>query len=248
MSLAQKPIAEIATGTVADGDKIIIYKSGENSPRQTLVSALQDHVLEAVDLDATELGFLDGVTAGTAAASKAVVLDASKGISTITSATITTLTLTNAAVVAGQEYQLAMAGAKVGATAGWVVKGAADLYEATCPASQTASTLVIPVGGLKVGWTITGFKIAAQIESAGNTVTLDADLRKQTNAAGDPTDASVGAITQVSVTADTASAAEKTGLTEVVAADEWLYILITATTAAATDIRFLGCTVTVTEG
>lgn len=46
------------------------------------------------DISTTELGFIDGVTAGTAAASKAVVLNASKGISTITSATITTLTST----------------------------------------------------------------------------------------------------------------------------------------------------------
>lgn len=45
-------------------------------------------------LSSTEAGYLDSVTAGTAAASKAVVLDGSKGISTITSATITTLTST----------------------------------------------------------------------------------------------------------------------------------------------------------
>ena len=44
----------------------------------------------------TELGYVDGVTPGTAAASKALVLNASKGISTITSATITTLTSTTA--------------------------------------------------------------------------------------------------------------------------------------------------------
>lgn len=43
-------------------------------------------------LSAAELTFLDGITAGTATASKAVVLDSSKGISTITSATVTTLT------------------------------------------------------------------------------------------------------------------------------------------------------------
>lgn len=43
------------------------------------------------EVSLTELGVLD-VTAGTATASKAVVLDASKGIATITSATITTLT------------------------------------------------------------------------------------------------------------------------------------------------------------
>lgn len=39
-----------------------------------------------------EIGVLDAVTPGTAAASKAVVLNSSKGISTITSATITTMT------------------------------------------------------------------------------------------------------------------------------------------------------------
>lgn len=147
----------------------------------------------------------------------------------------------------GQEYQLG-SGSKVGATAGWVVGGATNLGElATLPASQTGSTLVIRVLGLKIGWTVTAFKIEAQIESAGGTVTLDADLRKQTNAAADPTDASVGAITQVSVTADTKVEASKTGLAEVVAADESLYILITATTAASTDIRLLYPTVTVTE-
>lgn len=41
----------------------------------------------------TELGYVDGITPGTATASKALVLNASKGISTITSATITNLTV-----------------------------------------------------------------------------------------------------------------------------------------------------------
>lgn len=134
---------------------------------------------------------------------------------------------------------------KIGATAGWAVNGAANLSESTLPASQTASTLVVPIYGLKVGDTITGFKVSAQIESAGGAVTLDGNLRKMTNAAADPSDASVGSITQVAVTADTAVAAEKTGLAEVVAFGEWFYVLLTATTAASTDIRFLGITVTV---
>lgn len=51
-------------------------------------------VVDGTNISATEIGYLDGVTAGTATASKAVVLDASKGITTITSATITTLTST----------------------------------------------------------------------------------------------------------------------------------------------------------
>lgn len=44
------------------------------------------------NISPTELGFIDGVTAGTAAANKALVLNGSKGIATITSATITTVT------------------------------------------------------------------------------------------------------------------------------------------------------------
>lgn len=146
----------------------------------------------------------------------------------------------------GQEYQLS-GPPKVGGTAGWVVAGATNLYEATLPASQTGSKLIVPVRGLKIGWTITGFRIIAQIESAGGAVTLDADLRKLTNAAADPADASIGAITQVSVTADTAVAAEKTGLSEVIAATEWPYLEITGTTAASTDVRYLGTIIIVTE-
>lgn len=49
-------------------------------------------------ISAPELGFLDAVVAGTAAASKALVLGASKDIATITSATITTLTSTTVTV------------------------------------------------------------------------------------------------------------------------------------------------------
>lgn len=41
-------------------------------------------------ISGTEIGFTDGVTAGTALASKALVLDSSKGIATITSLTATT--------------------------------------------------------------------------------------------------------------------------------------------------------------
>lgn len=147
----------------------------------------------------------------------------------------------------GQEYAFSLAGAKAGATAGWVVGAGDNLQQATLPQSQTASTLVIPVGGLKVGDTITAFKLFGQIESAGNGVTVDADLRAQTNVAADPTDASIGAITQVSVTADTAMSATKSALSSVVTATKAYYILVTATTGASTDIRLLGFSVTVTS-
>lgn len=162
-----------------------------------------------------------------------------------TSAGLSTLLMPRAA----QKYVM-KAGAKVGGTAGWVVAAADNVHLITCPASQTGSTLVIPISGLKVGWTITGFHLIGQIESAGNAVTVDAALRKQTAAAADVSDASVGAITQLSVTADTimsASNTRKASLSEVIAADETFYALITATTGASTDIALQGVAVEVTE-
>ena len=131
--------------------------------------------------------------------------------------------------------------AKVGATSGWTVGGGAvDKGRlATCAASQTAATLVVPVMGLQVGDTIEGFYLQGQIESAGNTVTLGANLRKMTVAAADMTDASVASMTQISKTADSTvneANSAKTGLVEVVGNDESFYVLLTATTGASTDI------------
>ena len=146
-----------------------------------------------------------------------------------------------------QQRLVSIAGAKVGGTAGWTLAAADNVSLATVAASQTGSKLVIPITGLKVGDTITGFNVVGQIESAGGTVTLDADLRKHTAAAADVSDASVGSITQISVTADAIVSAAKTGLTEVVAAGESFYLLLTATTAATTDIALQGATITVTE-
>ena len=136
--------------------------------------------------------------------------------------------------------------AKVGGGAGWVVAGADNLpYVGTMAASQTAGTLIIPIDGLHLGDTITGFKVIAQIESAGGVVTLDADLRAVTNVAAEPTDASIGTIAQVSVTADTAVAEAKTGLNEVVTSGRSYYLKITGTTAAATDVILQHCELTV---
>lgn len=141
---------------------------------------------------------------------------------------------------------------KAGATAGWAMPSAHSGFTnadvAGLPASQTSSTFVIPLSGLKVGDTISAFKIAAQIQSAGGAVTLDADLRKLKVAAADNTDASLGTITQVAVTAQTAVSASKTLATpEVVAADQQYYILLTGTTAASTDIQLIGATISISE-
>lgn len=140
---------------------------------------------------------------------------------------------------------------KVGGTAGFVVAVADNIALVTCPASQTAAKLVVPITGLKVGDIITSFHLIGQIESAGGTATVDADLRKMTAAAADVTDASIGSITQLSVTADTIMSETNTAKTlataDTVGADETFYVLITATTAAATDIALQGVAVVVTE-
>jgi hypothetical protein len=192
-------------------------------------------------LSTAELSWLDGITAGTAAASKALVLDASANLN-FGAGTFTRTGRTRILNTDG----------KAGATAGWAVGGGAvnTGLLATLPASQTGSTLVVPVPGLKVGDTITGFHLIGQIESAGGAVTLDADLRKLTAAAADVADASINTMTQISVTADTAITSANsavTGLTEVVAADETFYLLLTGTTAASTDIALQGVALTVTE-
>lgn len=153
-----------------------------------------------------------------------------------------------AAVRSSQQIVIAAAGkAKVGGTSGWAVAPADNLAVVTLPQSQTASTLVVPVTGLKVGQTITAFSLVGQIESGGNAVTVDANLRKMTAAAADVTDASVASITQISVTADAIISASKSSLSQAVAADESYYILITATTGASCDIALQAVTVTVTE-
>lgn len=151
-----------------------------------------------------------------------------------------------------QQYVQSIANCKVGATAGWVVGAADNLSLATCPVNKTASTLVVPITiPLKVGYTITGYTINGQIESDGNSVTLDADLRKHTEATAGYADASVdgsGAMSQLAKTADYKIVDGKSSITEVVAADESYYLLITATTAAVgVDIEIAGITVTVSE-
>lgn len=163
-----------------------------------------------------------------------------------------TLTPAGSVVRTSQKRIVSAAGcAKAGATAGFVVAAGDNVALVTCPQSQTGSTLVVPITGMKVGDTITSFHLIGQIESGGNAVTVDAALRKMTAAAADVTDASVGAITQLSVTADTImseSNTNKASLTEVVGADETFYVLITVTTGASTDVALHGVAVTVTEG
>lgn len=133
--------------------------------------------------------------------------------------------------------------AKVGATAGWVITGSTNRSHATLPASQTAATLVVPITGIPVGATITAVSCTGQVESAGNNVTLTMDVRKITSAAADNVDASLGTDDVGTLTADTVLSSSNlavTGLAETLAEGECLYVLLTGTTAASTDIDLTG--------
>lgn len=148
--------------------------------------------------------------------------------------------------------RLFTAGAKAGATAGWVVAAATDIHRcATLPASHTNSTLVVPISGLQVGDIITNMFLMGQIESGGNTVTLDWALHKTTTATADIVDSSVQAGSQVTATADrtltSTNCTVALGTPDTVAAGEVFYALLTGTTAAATDIDFQGVGITFTR-
>lgn len=151
-------------------------------------------------------------------------------------------------IITGRRTIYSGGGGKVGAVAGWTVGAADDLFLATLSQlKQSSSTLIIPIGGLKIGDTITGFALTGQMDSAGNTVSVDADLRKMVSSAAGNTDSSVGAITQVSATADTAlnsTTAGKTGLSEVIDEGDNYYVKITGITGATTDIEIQGLVVT----
>lgn len=170
---------------------------------------------------------------------------------TITAATVNTaaLGITGAVTRTAQTYTYTTG--KVGATAGWVVAAAADVYAMTVPASQTSSTLVIPVTGLHVGDIITGGNLVGQVESAGGAVQINVELKKYTAAAADLTPATVSDIVRLtSLTADTILSVTNSTLgvlNETVGADETFYFLVTATTAGSTDIALQGAQLTVTQ-
>ncbi len=159
--------------------------------------------LATAGLDADELAVLNGVTAGTATASKAVVLGASKEIATITSATITTLTSTTvnatnvdagASGTAGSFDVFPTTAAK-GKIALVAADSAGDTTTTITNASHGQATVVtIPDSGLSTSYLAQSTAALTAVEVdvldgavAGNTVAskaalLDSAKALQTNA------------------------------------------------------------------
>lgn len=144
--------------------------------------------------------------------------------------------------------------AKVGATAGWSVGGGAvnTGKVATLPAGQAGATLVLAIQGLKLGQIITRVTLNGSMQSAGNAASLTWDLRRLTSAAAGAGDASITTLAApVAVVANTkvdvANGSRLLPVPYTVVADDSLYLLVTATTAAATTQEIDSLDVTVTE-
>lgn len=212
-------------------------------------SAQTGNALSAVFGDGVRkeiVSILDGTANGSITIPAGANLTLTSGGITITNGN---LTITTGGIIRTITHQCGGGQVKAGTTAGWTVGAGNNLGTiATVAQSQTASTLVLRVQGLPVGATITGFAVYSSINAAGNTVTLDANLRKIIIAAGATgTDSSIGSITQVSVVAATASSAAKTGLTEVVVAGSNYYFLLTCSTGATTTLELTGVEITYTS-
>ncbi len=255
--------SELALDGVVVQESVGIFKAGSGTPdtTQTDGSGYFTTTLEvdgisrfdgAIDANSTSnfaepMTLQEGVASTTGTFSG--VLTANGAIDANSTSNFQGAATFQASIIRTAQEFIINSGGRPGSGAGWLTTGtAANLFNYTLPASKTTTaTLVIPVSGIHVGDTITGWKLVGQIESAGNTVLVSGDLRKITTAAGANVDASVGAITRISVTADTAVAQAATGLTEVAAANESFYVLVSATTTASTDIDLQGVTVTVTQ-
>ena len=142
----------------------------------------------------SEIGVLDGVTAGTATANKALVIGASKEIATITSATITTLTSTavNATTVTGTTVaNTAINVPQIARTSASVTKNASAAYANVTGLSFTvvpgtyAFTLNLPstvasgTGGIKYAFNYTT-AVVSVLEATGVGTTASAVATQHT--------------------------------------------------------------------
>jgi hypothetical protein len=116
-------------------------------------------MLDAIDvLAAAELAFIDGVTAGTAASSKALVLGANKEIGTISSATINAATLSNLSVDTGLTAAALNVGTGGAVLAGSVIaSGATSGCASAASAFSSAVSLSRPVNLISVGTAVSNY-------------------------------------------------------------------------------------------
>ncbi len=146
-----------------------------------------------------------------------------------------------------------MGNAKVGTTSGWVITAGTLISHATLPAGVTGAQLIIGVEGLHVGDVLQAVAAVGQIESGGNTVSCTMDVRTLTaDAVAALTDGSLGTDQLGATIADTLLTDDNgtlkvSGLAYTVVAISQVYVVLTATTQASTDIDISHLVLTVDE-
>jgi len=172
-----------------------------NNPRNTIrnLNAIHGFLLDGVavtataaelnasagtGLSATELGYLDGVTAGTALASKALVVGADKNVDTLA------IAASGLKIGAGAGTAVTATAAELNFIAGTTAGTAVASKAAILGTDKNLDTLVLPVSGLKIG------------AGAGTAVTASAaEINKLTGSG-----ATVASGTQVTGIADASTA------------------------------------------
>lgn len=133
---------------------------------------------------------------------------------------------------------------KYATSAGFSVDATNSTSLVTLPASKTDAKLVFHVPNIPVGAIIKSFNLVGQAESAGNNVSMDASLAVATSVSTDVSEAVEASITRLALTDDAVLGAANTekvlSAPRVVNEDENVFILLTATTAASTDIALQG--------
>ena len=141
---------------------------------------------------------------------------------------------------AGRTLIIPGSAGRPGTAPGWVItfdnKGSNHL-----PASATASILNVPILNFNIGDIITGFKVNGRMDSAGNTVTLNAKMDYNTFDASSQSTTTIATMDALSKTADylvnDGVLVFPTPYT--IAASQAIYLTINGTTAATTTIDIL---------
>jgi len=148
-----------------------------------------------------------------------------------------------------QEYHIPMTSGFTGGTStvGYVKNGR-DYSLLTLAQNATADTWVVALPRLHTGDVISKIGLHGQIDSGGNAVTIDYELRKMTPASTGTVDASVQTGTQIAKSANYKIDDSTVLATPYKIIDSTsLYILITCTTAATTDIELTDIHITIDQ-
>lgn len=170
---------------------------------------------------------------------------------------VTDLEIVRSLIRKDRRFVIPADGGKAGTgTTGWVratgATGGSDLVAITLAASLTDCKWNLPLRELVIGDRIRGVYLVGQVESAGNNVVINVDLRRMQYGTTDNADGSIKDRTLTTITAD-ARLDESNSMVIVddkgvlVQNGDLFYVCVKATTGALTDISLLGVVVVVDQ-